>query len=707
MRTILILLLFLFFQSASAQPDPIKVDERTVGYDMADRAVYLVDSTGKKDIHDLLRMEDGDFHAIEVRRKNFGRSVHPHWVRFQLKNPTQKTQRLLLEASRAMTNDVKLYRVFGDYVLDSARSGDHIPFGDRPHSHRRPVFPVQLGPLEEGIYYMRLKGNGATTVLSLKPWTADAFHRFDQVERLLLGFFYGFLLFVTLIFSFFYLELKERSFLFFFLYVINIGLLLFTLDGFSYRFFFSGLPYWADRSVLLFSFSSILFHVLYARDYLRFWKHLPKVDGIVKGFAALAGIFLLMSFSYGPLYRVGFPLSHLLSFIGPLFILGCIFYMRRNGIHVSLRFLAAFILLVMGVIVLLLGNVGVIPPSAFTVHWLKFGVLGEVCFLSLTMAEKYRHLKLEKEEARKESLEKLQELNHLKDEYNKELEETVAQRTSELEERKAELETERAKLREVNMNVFSSIRYAERIQKAILPVEEEVTPLFRDHFVLSRPRDIVSGDICWFGTVDGKKGRLPVLAAVDCTGHGVPGAFLSILAHDFLNQIIKDQRTASPSRILDALDRSVQETFERSRGETEEVRDGMDMGMVLLDLEQMKLRFSGAQNPCYLIREGELYEFRGDKRAIGEKDPNKAPSFTEQAFELQKGDAIYLFSDGYPDQFGGEKGKKFKYKPFKAMLQRLHHLEMKEQHRIIENEFDEWKGDHEQVDDVLVIGVRV
>jgi serine phosphatase RsbU (regulator of sigma subunit) len=280
---------------------------------------------------------------------------------------------------------------------------------------------------------------------------------------------------------------------------------------------------------------------------------------------------------------------------------------------------------------------------------------------------------------------------------------------------------------------MSSIRYAQRIQSAILPPQEDIAPLFRDHFIFFRPRDIVSGDLYWFASVKRSKAEtesaatepdtIPrsidqepepqaaersLIAAVDCTGHGVPGAFLSILGHDILNRTLKEPSVNSPSEALNFLDAEVQKTFARSQGEAGEVKDGMDMALCEIDRERMELRFAGAKNPCYVVRAGELYELKGNKKAIGEKQGERGEAwFTERWFELQEGDCIYIFSDGYVDQFGGPKGKKFKLRPFKELLCRVQNLPMGEQHRIIEESFDDWKQDHEQVDDVLVLGVRI
>ncbi|MFB6257919.1 MAG: 7TM diverse intracellular signaling domain-containing protein [Flavobacteriales bacterium] len=710
----------LFSSLISGAEDPIQLRPGNLGMDRAKKASYFVDPDASYTIQKLLEDDRISFAGIEGKRKNFGFTQAAYWVRFQVWNRMGKQRRFLLEPSRPLTNKVKLFRVKGDSVLDSASSGDHVPYHERPYAHRRIVFPVQLDKGEKATFYVRLKGDGEALMFPLKVWSERAFNGFYRDERLALGIFYGFLLFVVLIFTFFYFTLRERSFLYYTLYVLSFAFLQFALDGLAYRYFFSDNSWLADRGVITVSYVTVIMVTLYARTYLRVWEKSLKLDRIYRLIMVIGGLGLLGSLFQGATYSYGYPFVNGLSFGGTLFILVSIFFLKKRGYDVSNWFLLAFILLISGVITFLVGNMGLVPPNVVTINGLKMGSLCEVICLSFTMVEKYRELQKEKEKERKNSLERLQELNRVKDEYNKELEATVEERTKELQE-------EREKLRDTNQEIMSSIRYGEHIQKAILPPHEAIQPFFRDHFILYRPRDIVSGDIYWFASVTTTKGEeegssvsreiskdlipdraeLTVFSAMDCTGHGVPGAFLSILGHDALNRTLKEPAVNSPGEALTFVDRAVRNTFDSASGSSEKVDDGMDMGMVALDHEHMRLQFAGANHPCYIVRKGELHELRGDKMGIGGSSEEGEKVFHDRFFELQKGDCIYLFSDGYPDQFGGPKGKKFKYKTFKDLLCRIHDESMGEQKRILDEAFDSWKGEHEQVDDVMVIGVRV
>ncbi|OFY90412.1 MAG: hypothetical protein A3K10_09755 [Bacteroidetes bacterium RIFCSPLOWO2_12_FULL_31_6] len=263
---------------------------------------------------------------------------------------------------------------------------------------------------------------------------------------------------------------------------------------------------------------------------------------------------------------------------------------------------------------------------------------------------------------------------------------------------KEEIEKQHHILEEKNKEITDSINYAKRIQDAILPPLKLVRSYMPDSFILYEPKDIVAGDFYWMEGVN----NLIIFAAADCTGHGVPGAMVSLVCHNAMNRAVREFMLVEPHEILDKTREIVLETFEKS---DTEVKDGMDIALCTINTESMKLSFSGANNGLYFIRNGELREIKPDKQPIGRFD--EAKPFTKHMIDLEKGDVIYVFSDGYPDQFGGPKGKKFMYKPFREMLLSIHEKPMDEQHKLLFNSFIQWRGEIEQIDDVCVIGVRV
>lgn len=246
--------------------------------------------------------------------------------------------------------------------------------------------------------------------------------------------------------------------------------------------------------------------------------------------------------------------------------------------------------------------------------------------------------------------------------------------------------------------ILDSIIYAKRIQSAILPRPEIIREHLNDSFVFYRPKDIIAGDFYWLQ----KAGNSTLFAAADCTGHGVPGAMVSVVCNNGLNRAVREYGFDRPAQILNQTRDLVIDEFKMSN---ERVLDGMDIALCCFDFDQMKLYFSGANNPVYIIRDSELIEIKGDKQPVGLYDAKKP--FTEHEFDLVKGDVVYTFTDGFADQFGGPKGKKFMYKRFKKLLISIHKEEMNKQRVILAETFLEWLGNQEQVDDVCVLGVRV
>ena len=249
--------------------------------------------------------------------------------------------------------------------------------------------------------------------------------------------------------------------------------------------------------------------------------------------------------------------------------------------------------------------------------------------------------------------------------------------------------------------ITDSIEYASRIQTAILPPGEYISKVIPDHFILYKPRDIVSGDFYWITHKDDKI----VVAAVDCTGHGVPGAFMSMLGFAFLNEIVNKETELKASSILNQLRDYVKESLHQT-GKEDEAKDGMDIALCIIDPAKLKLQYAGAYNPLYLIRNDDFISLKADRMPIGIHIIEKE-SFTNHEIDIQKGDIIYIFTDGYIDQFGGPDSRKFKLTPFKEMLISIKDKTMSEQKEIMETEFDKWKGDRDQIDDVLVIGIKI
>jgi serine phosphatase RsbU (regulator of sigma subunit) len=264
------------------------------------------------------------------------------------------------------------------------------------------------------------------------------------------------------------------------------------------------------------------------------------------------------------------------------------------------------------------------------------------------------------------------------------------------------------KITQKNKDILDSISYAKRLQQAILPPESTIKQHLPESYIFYKPKDIVAGDFYWFHSFDSEnsnESRL-LVAAADCTGHGVPGAMVSVVCSNALNRAVKEFGITRPAEVLNKVRELVIETFEKSE---DEVKDGMDVCLLSVrrstNSDIVEIEWAGANNPLWIIESHHLNEIKADKQPIGKYAAQQ--SFTNHKLELKKGDNIYLFTDGLADQFGGPRGKKFKYKQLKEILLANARRKPDEQREALQKSFDSWKGNMEQVDDVCVIGIRV
>ncbi|MBP6333873.1 MAG: SpoIIE family protein phosphatase [Bacteroidia bacterium] len=283
---------------------------------------------------------------------------------------------------------------------------------------------------------------------------------------------------------------------------------------------------------------------------------------------------------------------------------------------------------------------------------------------------------------------------------NKKLSEKLSERAYQVMMQKWELERKNLSIGQQNQDILDGLRYARNIQYAVLPKKENIQKIFRDFFVLYEPKDIVSGDFYFYEEVEG----IAYLAIADCTGHGVAGAFMSMVGSSLLHQIIGQKKVIEPYEILGLLNEGIVEALQQKENES---HSGMDIALLRYDPKNKEARFSGANRPLYLVRNYAGDSLRPDKLPIGGFRPDEDRKFTQTVLTLQEGDRIYLYTDGYADQFGGPQGKKIMSKKFKDTLLSIHESPMQEQKETLASFFDTWKGRYEQVDDVLVVGIKV
>jgi PAS domain S-box-containing protein len=251
-----------------------------------------------------------------------------------------------------------------------------------------------------------------------------------------------------------------------------------------------------------------------------------------------------------------------------------------------------------------------------------------------------------------------------------------------------------------NRKLTASITYARRIQQAMLPPLNTIQEAFTESFVLFRPRDIVSGDFYWYT----QQGDLQFVAIADCTGHGVPGAFMSMIGAELLSRIINEQHLYEPGLILSELDRYICENLHK---ESSEIRDGMDIALCVINRKESYLQFAGAKNPLCYTSDGNMQVLDGDRISIGGMTARQPVRFTTHRLDIKPRNTFYMWTDGYHDQFGGELNRKMGSRNFIGLLDRIHHLPLKEQNNMLNRHLDEWRGNSRQIDDILVMGFRI
>ncbi len=332
------------------------------------------------------------------------------------------------------------------------------------------------------------------------------------------------------------------------------------------------------------------------------------------------------------------------------------------------------------------------PPFWKTFWFILFEIIAVLTLILAVIKFRERQLIREKKVLETKVRERTREIEAQKLE--------IEMQRDQIAEQKGYVEEQRDRIAEQKQEITDSIQYARRIQQAVLPGKQMLEQTLPDHFIFFKPRDIVSGDFYW---VDRKDDQIIVCAA-DCTGHGVPGAFMSLLGLTFLNEIVNKDGILKASEILNRLRVSIMKSMSH-RGGTDQAWDGMDLSLVIINRKLNMLEFAGAYNPLILSRNSEIIEYKGDKMPVGKHVGEEKP-FTNHRVPLLAGDMLYLFSDGFPDQFGGEKGSKYKARAFKRFLSGISEEPVDKQSELLEQELHRWMGNTPQVDDILVMGIR-
>ncbi len=692
------LLFFLLISFMSFGQDQLTIDAEgsILGGPITERMSYFEDESAALSSKEFLDKKSTLKQVkMSTRVVNLDFTNSAYFVHFSIENKKGLNRSLVLETARPFTNEVELYCVT---TQTTELSGDAIPFSSKSIPTNVSALPLSIPAGETYEYVLRVSSKGENLGFSMTFYDKDAFISVDSNQKLFIGVFLGIFIFVIIIYIAFYMMLRERLFLVYVLYAFFSGLMQFAIDGHMHEFVFTSGGYFTQHCVIVIAGAAVIMGMQYATRYLDlkgFWKRVGQV------ISAMVLVTMIVSLIPQVRFEIPYRLVNSFSMLGLVFMIVTGLIQRRKR-RVNNLFLLGLSFLVLGGFVFILGNLGIVDAPFITQNALKLGTLLEMISLAILMAGRYKRLQEEREMAQKALLVELEEKNKITKEAKERLEIEVKERTK-------EIEAQRLELKEKNEDFMASVTYAERIQSAVLSNEEKFQNILPNSFVLMQPKDVVSGDFYWVDELksddESQSDKIGYVTA-DCTGHGVPGALVSIIGNHLLEAAKVSSSLLNPGKALDELSLGMNAAL-NSRYVSEQIRDGMDLTLCLIDKTQRVLHFSGARNSAYIVRNGELIELKGDRKSIGFNPLEESHEFETQTFQLEKGDMIYTCSDGYADQFGGPKGKKFMSKRLKTLFIEISNLPFSEQQSILRQTLTDWRGSLEQLDDILVIGVRI
>ncbi len=574
---------------------------------------------------------------------------------------------------------------------------------------------VSFLPKSKKTLFIRYQNiNNRPIKADLKLIKKDAFEAEVKYRNLSQGIFQGFIWIMVFYNFLIFILNRERVYLYYSLYLLGTGLFLMVmsslaLDGingeiFHYIWYFAGL--------------CVAFYYLFMRSFLRTDELFPSLDKAIK--IAIYSQFLVVGFVMLYHFTYDIKLIAILYFasigVQTLFILVLLVWLliilnkKKTSKKINKKliyfFVAGSFALIVGAATGNIINFLDLAQRTIGATFIQTGIVAEILLFSMGLGYRMKLNEKDKQHAQEKLIIQLKENEVLQRTLNQELEQKVAERTQEIEEQKEQINKKNHQLLETNKKMTDSITYAARIQGAILGDIEQLEEELEDAFILFRPRDIVSGDFYWLKTITIEEKSYKIFVVADCTGHGVPGAFMTVMGVDSLEEIVSSEKTWQPHQILYKLDKRITAATTQRQTTGRQIRDGMDIVILVFEEGTDKAYFAGAKNPLFHIRGNEQLLTKGSSSAIG-GTTRREKSFEMHEITYQKGDVFYLYSDGFQDQFGGEKGMKYMSKIFRQKLLEISSFPMNTQKEILDAEFVAWKGSQSQTDDVILAGIRM
>ncbi|MBN2669095.1 MAG: SpoIIE family protein phosphatase [Bacteroidales bacterium] len=681
--------------------------------------IYILeDAEGKFSLEQVILAKHNLFEQNHQALINLGFTSSVYWLRFSVKNETKSLQNFVFAIQNPLIAKIDFIGIKNNKPFEHIRTGESRPYISRNIQNRNFLFDLTIESGQQLDYYVRVDNQGGPLQIPMVISPYQSYLNNDHGKFIGLGGLMGMFVLIIVINLFILIIDKARFNIYYTIYVAILTLFIANVSGLNYEFIWPSNPTIQRYATLVFGSFANVFLILFSQQFFnlqRFFYRIYKISNLLILFS-----FLIISISFWNTssYVLALKLLNIYSLVTIVFLTLTAIRGVTKNMKIHYYFMLSFFFFLLGVGSFVSYNLGFHNQRTWAYGGLYLGFLSEVILLMFAVLHKYRKIELQTN----------QELEYIVKERTHELEiqkqELLEQKTEIIYQRDKIIAQHRRALKQSeiiskkNNEINSSIAYAKIIQNAVMPPKSLLDKSFKSYFILNQPKEVIGGDFYWFH----EKNQRAYLAVADCTGHGIPCAMISMLGIAALNEIMLKTNELTPSEILNKLSSVVSRSLHQ-RGEMGETKDSMDISLCMIDKITNTLLMSGSNNPIYIYREEAPtehasyianYEFDDnslmvvmpDKLTIGYNE-NLNLSFTDKKINLMTNDMIYLFSDGYIDQFGGYSGKKLKRNKFRKLLSENASIDSQRmQHQHLEKHFEQWSVGHEQIDDVMVLGVR-
>lgn len=684
MKNYLVLLLFSFIHLISSSQVSITQHDDVLKLE-GDQLNYFIAPDDQSTIQ-AVKSHLKEFKPINSRMVNLGFETKDVWFYFETKNLSDSRLIRMLKLSNPIIDEVDVYKRIGNSIfIPVSKGGDQRPFAWRYNGNRELIFPLQLDPHSTNGFLFRVNNGGEQFYFQSSLEKGSYIQVKHGNKQVFYGLLFGVMIFIIILNLAIGILFRQRIAYIYTLYGASFTLLQMSLLGFGTTWLWTDQYFISNRANPVLASLGVLFFLNFTYRYLELHINTPKIKPIVRGLQVILISNVCISLIPGTAFmNISAITVNATTLILNLFIFYPLIVTLRTGSRTAKSYLVAFSILQISVFAFVLRNFGVIPNSFLADNGLQIGFAVEMIILTFGILQRFKLMN-------DASISVLAEANELKENLNIQLEAEVELRTKEVIEQRNELEQK-------NEEITSSILYAKRIQNALLPSSSYYSKLVPNLNVFYHPKDIVAGDFYWVKHIRIGEDVWKFVAVADCTGHGVPGAMMSVLCMNALNESSRLLEDADPADLLTRVS-SYLKNYLLTDGL--ELADGMDISVACYNSEKQILRFCGANNPLWILDEGEIQVIPPTKRPVGKSESSLAFELHEMTYKENQ--RILLFSDGCIDQFGEESGKKLKTPGLKKMVLEQYDSNPQNHLRKIEQGLFKWMGQEEQLDDICMM----